>query len=101
MGVQPLLDGVLDYLPSPIERPPVEGCISLDDPAKTSPQPSQRAAVGRSYSRSSRKSRWTSITCGIYSGFLKSGMRVYNANTGKKENLSRMFRMFAKRREQL
>ena len=35
----------------------------------------------------------------VYSGVLKSSTRAFNSNTGDKENLSRMFRMFAKRRE--
>jgi elongation factor G len=37
----------------------------------------------------------------VYSGVLKSGTRAFNSNTGEKENISRMFRMFAKRREQI
>jgi elongation factor G len=101
MGVQPLLDGVLDYLPSPIERPPVEGVISLDDPAKTSRKPSRNEPLSALVFKIVAEKPLDLYYLRIYSGFLKSGMRVYNANTGKKENLSRMFRMFAKRREQL
>ena len=99
MGIQQLLDGVIAYLPSPLDMPPVIG-HDPDDPEK----------------EIQRKCDDTEPLCAllfkvvtekpvdlffvrIYSGVLKSGSRIYNANRRKKENVSRVFRMFAKRRE--
>ncbi len=101
MGVQPLLDAVLDYLPSPLERPPVEGDQSLEDHSKVVRRPSRDEPLSALVFKIVAEKPLDLYYLRIYSGFLKSGMRVYNANTGKKENLSRMFRMFAKRREQI
>ncbi len=100
-GVQPLLDGVLDYLPSPLERPPVEGVTSLEDPTKVVRKPSRDEPMAALVFKIVAERPMDLYYLRVYSGFLKSGMRVFNANTGKKENLSRMFRMFAKRREQI
>ncbi|MDP2858154.1 MAG: elongation factor G, partial [Bacillota bacterium] len=100
-GVQPLLDAVVDYLPSPLDIPPVRGINPdtgeeedrLADPA----QPLASLAfkivsdpyVGRlGYVR-------------IYSGALRAGMTVHNATTGKKERIGRLLRMYANRREEL
>lgn len=101
LGVQPLLDAVLDYLPSPLERPPVEGVTSLEDATKVVRKPSRDEPLSALVFKIVAEKPLDLYYLRIYSGFLKGGMRVYNANTGKKENLSRMFRMFAKRREQI
>ena len=100
-GVQPLLDGVVDYLPSPIERPPVDGVVSPDDPTKAVRKPSREEPLAAMVFKIVAEKPLDLYYLRIYSGFLKSGSRVFNANTGNKENLSRIFRMFAKRREQI
>ncbi|HKQ49299.1 MAG TPA: elongation factor G [Phycisphaerae bacterium] len=100
-GVQPLLDGVVDYLPSPVERPPVDGVVSPDDPTKVARKPSRDEPFAAMVFKIVAEKPLDLYYLRIYSGFLKSGSRVFNANTGNKENLSRMFRMFAKRREQI
>lgn len=101
MGVQPLLDGVLDYLPSPIERPPVEGVRSTTDDTKVMRKPSNAEPMSAVVFKIVAEKPLDLFYVRVYSGVLKSGMRVFNANTGAKENVSRMFRMFAKRREQI
>ena len=98
-GVQPLLDAVIDYLPSPIEIPPVRGFIPGKE--KEVERPPQDDApmsalvfkivtdpyVGRlAYLR-------------VYSGKITQGTMVYNSTKGKKERIGRLLRMYADRRE--
>ena len=101
IGVQPLLDGVLDYLPSPLDRPPVQGVKSIDDEAVVIRRPSRSEPLAGLVFKIVSDKPMDLYYIRVYSGVLKSGMRLLNGNTGKKENLSRMFRMFAKRREQI
>jgi elongation factor G len=98
-GVQPLLDAIIDYLPSPVEVPPVRGFIP--DKEKEVERPADDDAplsalvfkivtdpyVGRlAYLR-------------VYSGKIKQGTMVYNSTKGKKERIGRLLRMYADRRE--
>lgn len=98
-GVQPLLDAVVDYLPSPLDIPPVEGLDpKSDDLLKREPSDDEPLSalvfkivtdpyVGRlAYFRA-------------YSGVVKTGSSVLNVTKGKKERVGRMVRMFADRRE--
>lgn len=100
-GVQPLLDGVLDYLPSPLDRPPVDGVRSLKDETKVIRAPRASEPLSALVFKIVAEKPLDLFYVRVYSGVLKSGMRVFNANTESKENISRMFRMFAKRREQI
>ncbi len=99
MGVQHLLDGVIAYLPSPLDMPPVVG-HDPDDPAKeimrTCDDSEPLCAL---LFKVVTEKPVELFFVRIYSGVLKSGSRIYNANRRKKENVSRVFRMFAKRRE--
>ncbi len=100
-GVQKLLDGVVDYLPSPLDLPPVRGFKSLDDHAELLRRPQPAEPLAALIFKIVADKPLDLYYLRIYSGVLKGNMRVFNANTGKKENLSRLFRMFAKRREQI
>ncbi len=101
IGVQPLLDGVLDYLPSPLDRPAVQGVKAVDDETVVTRRPSRSEPLSGLVFKIVSDKPMDLYYIRVYSGVLKSGMRLYNGNTGKKENLSRIFRMFAKRREQI
>ncbi len=101
IGVQRVLDGVVDYLPSPLERPPVVGVRSLKDPTPVTRSPSPNGPFAALVFKVVAEKPLDLYYLRIYSGKLRGNTRVFNVNTGKKENLSRVFRMFAKRREQI
>ncbi|RME37554.1 MAG: elongation factor G, partial [Planctomycetota bacterium] len=101
VGVQPLLDAICAYLPSPLDVPPV----SADDARKEGvkhelrcdPNGPLAALVFKVVAEKPVDLHYVRI----YSGTLKPNTRLLNTSTGTKENLTRLYRMFAKRREQL
>jgi len=100
-GVQLVLDGVVDYLPSPLDIPAVTGL----DP-KTGEEISREASDDAPFSALAFKLQ-TDPFIGqltffrVYSGKLTAGSYVYNATTGEKERLSRIVRMHANDREEV
>src|SRR5438128_6464600 len=99
-GVQPLLDAVVDYLPSPIDVPPVHGV----DP-RTEHELSRKAADDEPFSALAFKvmsdpyvGKLTYFR--VYSGRIKAGDRVLNTTTGKTERISRILQMHANHREE-
>ncbi len=103
IGTRRMLDGVVDYLPNPLEMPPVTGHgrrKKKGEPVRTRRPDPDEPFCGLVFKVLSGKPV-DLFFMRIYSGRLKSGSRLLNATRDKKENLSRMYRMFAKRREQL
>jgi elongation factor G len=99
-GVQPLLDAVVDYLPSPLDVPPVHGI----DP-RTEHELSRRASVEEPFAALAFKvmsdpfvGKLTYVR--VYSGQLQSGDRVLNTTTGKSERVGRILQMHANHREE-
>ena len=101
IGVQPILDAVCDYLPSPADLPPAVGVDprSKQRQLKIAPDPAEPFA-GLVFKIVAEKPV-DLYFIRIYSGRLKPNTRVLNAVTGQKENVSQLYRMFAKQREQL
>jgi elongation factor G len=100
-GVQPLLDAVVHYLPSPLDVPPVE---AIDNEAhKTVPLPPDPngpfAALAFKIMTDPHVGNLTFLR--IYSGQLKAGSAVYNVSKGKKERIGRLLRMHANKREDI
>ena len=96
VGVQRLLDGVIDYLPDPDSTCRRSTGTTSRTPRRSSSAsstPTSRSAAWRS--RSSTTSTATLTYVRVYSGKLEKGSRVLNANNGNKENISRMFQMHA------
>ena len=100
-GVQPLLDAVVDYLPSPLDVPPVEG-ITLDAQEPVL----RRASDDQPFSALAFKimsdpfvGHVTYIR--VYSGVLKSGSYVYNSSKKTRERIGRLLRMHANKREEI
>ena len=101
MGVQPVLDAVVDYLPSPLDMPPIQGFEPKtgreelrhpDDDAPFSALAFKIVTdpfVGRL------------VYLRVYSGTIKSGAQIYNATMGKKERIGRLYQMHANDREEI
>jgi elongation factor G len=99
-GVQPLLDAVIDYLPSPLDVPPMIGV----DP-KTGESVERKASMEEPFSALAFKvmsdpyvGKLTYFR--VYSGKIKAGDRVLNTITGKTERISRILQMHANHREE-
>ncbi len=101
-GVQPLLDAIVDYLPSPLEVPPVEG-TDPDDEEKVIPRKASDdepfAALAFKIATDPFVGKLAFVR--VYSGILKSGSYVLNAATGNKERIGRLLRMHANHREEI
>ncbi|MGH7611360.1 MAG: elongation factor G [Candidatus Dormibacteria bacterium] len=100
-GVQPLLDGVVEFLPSPLDRPPVTGL----DPRTG--EPAERQASDQAPFSALSFKIMTDPYVGkltffrVYSGVLRSGSYVYNASKGERERVGRILKMHANRREEI
>ncbi|WP_263418359.1 elongation factor G [Terriglobus albidus] len=101
-GVQTLLDAVVDYLPSPLDIPPVEG-IDPDNPEKKiirkSDDNEPLAALGFKIMTDPFVGQLIFIR--VYSGVLKAGDTVLNPRTGKTERIGRLLKMHANKREEI
>jgi elongation factor G len=99
IGAQHLLDGVVDYLPSPLDRPDIVGhkgkALDKETTVKCDPKKSLVALAFKITSDSHGDLSFLRI----YQGSLKSGTRVLNVNRGKKENITRIFEMHADARK--
>jgi elongation factor G len=99
-GVQPLLDGVIDYLPSPLDVPPVLGIVpKTEAEEERMPDPAQPfAALAFKVMSDPYVGKLTYFR--VYSGRIKAGDRVLNTTTGKTERISRILQMHANHREE-
>jgi len=100
-GIQPLLDAVVDYLPSPLEVPPIEG-ESLDGSKTVLRRASDDqpfAALAFKIMSDPFVGHVTYIR--VYSGVLQSGSYVYNSSKLTRERIGRLLRMHANKREEI
>ncbi|MBL8745470.1 MAG: elongation factor G [Phycisphaerae bacterium] len=98
IGVQLLLDGVIDYLPAPTEKKDVQGTNPRDPEEKLSRPHSEKAPFSALVFKVVSDTHGDLTYVRIYSGKLTKGTRVLNANNSKKEIISRMFEMHAQNR---
>ncbi len=98
-GVQRLLDAIVDYLPSPLDLPPIKGINPhTDQEEERHPQDSEPfAALAFKILTDPYVGQLTYLR--VYSGKLKSGTTVYNSTKGAKEKIGRLLRMHANKRE--
>lgn len=100
-GVQLLLDAVIDYLPSPLDVPPVEAKpIGGGEPLKIKTD-SEGPLFGLISKIMTDPFVGVLSFVRVYSGTLKAGSYVYNARTGSKERVSRILRMHSNKREEI
>jgi elongation factor G len=100
-GIQPLLDAIVEYLPSPLDKPPLEGIdprdgsIAVRRPGDGEPF----AALAFKIMTDPYVGQLTFLR--VYSGTLNSGDSVYNSTRQKKERIGRILKMHANKREEI
>jgi elongation factor G len=99
-GVQRMLDAVIDFLPSPVDIPPVQGLDAREQPAERKADDKEKfSALAFKLMTDPFVGQLTFIR--VYSGVLKSGDTVYNPIKGKKERIGRVLQMHANNREEI
>lgn len=98
-GVQPLLDAVIDYLPSPIDVPPVKGFDprTEEEVERVADDNAPLSALVFKIVTDPYVGRLAYLR--VYSGKITQGSMVYNSTKGKRERIGRLLRMYADRRE--
>ncbi len=99
-GVQPLLDAVVDYLPSPVDVPPVKGVDSKGNEVERKSSDSEPMSL-LAFKIMDDPFVGTITFCRIYSGRLESGTGVINSTKDRKERVGRMLLMHANNREDI
>ena len=113
IGVQPVLDAVAAYLPSPLDVPPVEG-IALPEKGSKAKQPATTTTTTTTRRKPDPKEPFCGLVFKIkadrhgdlhyvrvYSGQLKANSRVYNPRSEKKENVPQLWRIMCGERQQI
>ncbi len=99
-GIQPLLDGIVEYLPSPLDVPPIKGHVpgtGKEDTRPSDPKGPFSALAFKVMMDQGRKMTYARI----YSGSIKAGDTVYNPGKNIKEKLARILKMHSNKRERI
>ncbi len=100
-GIQPLLDAVVDYLPSPLDVPPVEGTDPATDEVILRRASDEQPFAALAFKIMSDPFVGHVTYIRVYSGVLKSGSYVMNSGKGTRERISRLLQMHANKREEI
>jgi len=100
-GVQPLLDAVVYYLPSPLDIPPIEGVNPLTGEREVRRVKEDDPFAALVFKIVSDPYMGRLAYLRVYSGWLKAGSRVHNATKNRKERVGRLLRMHANHREEI
>jgi elongation factor G len=100
-GIQLLLDAVVDYLPSPVDIPPVEGVNPYTDKVEARPSDPDAPLAALVFKIATDPYVGRLAYFRVYSGEVKVGQRITNAVKGRKERVGRLLRMFADHREEV
>ncbi len=98
MGVQPLLDAVIHYLPSPLDKPAIQGHPDLQSDEVIERHPSDDEPFSALVFKIVADKHGDLNFARVYSGRINAGTRVYNSTQKTKENLARIWEMHAKQR---
>jgi elongation factor G len=96
-GIQPLIDAIVDYLPSPLDIPPIEGTNPVTGEREKRMAKDEESFAALAFKVMMDEGRKL-IYIRIYSGVLKVGTEVYNTRLKKGEKISRIFQMHAHQR---
>ena len=100
-GVQPMLDAVVDYLPSPLDIPPVKGAEPGTVKPAERPAKDDAAFSALAFKIMTDPFVGTLTFFRVYSGTLSSGASVYNSTKSKRERIGRLLKMHANKREEI
>ncbi|MGE5216689.1 MAG: elongation factor G [Chloroflexota bacterium] len=100
-GVQPMLDAVVDYLPSPLDIPPVKGTeVGNSEPAER-PAKDDAPFSALAFKIMTDPFVGTLTFFRVYSGSISSGSSIYNSTKSKRERIGRLLKMHANKREEI
>jgi elongation factor G len=100
-GVQPLLDGVIDFLPSPVDVPAIQGIDARTEEVIERHADDNEPLSMLAFKIANDPHMGSLTFCRIYSGHLEAGAQLENTVKGKRERVGRMFQMHANSREQI
>ena len=100
-GVQPLLDAVVDYLPSPLDIPPIQGINPETRQPEVRPAVDAEPFAALAFKLMNDPFVGQLVFLRVYSGTLNSGSHVYNSSQQKKERVGRLLRMHARKSEDI
>ncbi|MGB5994070.1 MAG: GTP-binding protein, partial [Candidatus Deferrimicrobiaceae bacterium] len=100
-GIQPFLDAIVDYLPSPLDKPPVEGIDPRDGSVAIRGASDEEPFTGLAFKIMTDPFVGQLTFLRVYSGTLNSGDHVYNSTRQKKERIGRILKMHANKREEI
>ena len=98
-GIHPLLDAVVDYLPSPADVPAVKGVDPADPSIVLARQPKDSDKLAVLVFKVAMDEGRKMVFMRVFSGVIKAGMEVLNVRTGSKEKVARLFFMHANKRQ--
>ncbi|HSK30314.1 MAG TPA: elongation factor G, partial [Candidatus Limnocylindria bacterium] len=100
-GVQPMLDAVVDYLPSPLDIPPVKGVVPGTENVEDRPASDDAPFSALAFKIMTDPFVGTLTFFRVYSGSIHSGASVYNSTKSKRERVGRLLKMHANKREEI
>lgn len=100
-GVQQLLDAIVEFLPSPLDIPPIEGTITGTDEKVVREASDSVPFTALAFKIATDPFVGKLVYFRVYAGTLKSGSYVYNSTKGQKERISRILRMHSNHREEV
>ena len=100
-GVRPLLDAIINYLPSPLDMPPVQAIDTRTGTKVTRPAKDEAPFSALAFKVVSDPFVGRLVYFRVYSGQVKAGAQIYNSTRGKAERIGRLLLMHASRREEI
>ena len=100
-GIPQMIDAIVDYMPSPIDIPPIKGTIPNTEEEAERPSDDSAPMSALAFKIATDPFIGKLAFTRIYSGVMKSGTYVYNSNKGKRERIGRLVKMHSNHREEV